>query len=448
MPVIDLLRKSMDNNAWSTERWRLALVVFIGFLGGLITGHWLVSLLISMSAYIAWLLYKLRELHLWLVKGAKPDLMPDSNGILEKITQQIQNVHKKSNRRKDRMEKLLKRLQGIIAGLPYATVVLNENNEIDWANNVANDYLHIDNAIDRGQRLDNLLRLPSIHTLLENKSNNEIEINLPANDIGISRQLAIQIIPVQSDLKLLIARDISERNNIIKMRKNFIANASHELRTPLTVIAGYLEIMQEDEHFPEHLQPALHSSADQSIRMQRIIEDLLMLSRLENSELNDETSSIINMPSILERVYADENTLIRNDSHTLKKDIDSAIKIKGSEAELMSVCSNLVHNAVRHTQDGTTISIEWKLNPTGEACLTIKDTGQGIPAEHIAHLTERFYRVDKGRSRDKGGTGLGLAIVQHIVQRHNGKLEIHSEIGKGSEFSVTFPVNRVVTDTH
>ena len=261
------------------------------------------------------------------------------------------------------------------------------------------------------------------------------------------KQIAIQVIPVQEGLKLLIARDISERINIYRMRKNFIANASHELRTPLTVIAGYLEIMQEDDSFPQNLQPAVLAATDQSIRMQRIIEDLLTLSRLENSELNDvNSSSIINVPSILNRVYEDESALITNQSHTIKKDIDEKLKLKGSDAEIISVCSNLVHNAVRHTKDGTKITIRWQLNSENQACLCIQDNGQGIPAEHIAHLTERFYRVDKGRSRDKGGTGLGLAIVQHIVQRHGGKLTINSTVGKGSEFIACFPEVRVSID--
>ena len=444
----------MDNSDWSIERWRIVLVLFLAFLGGILTGYWLISLVFALVGYIGWLLYKLSQLHTWLIKGAKPSLLPDSNGIWERITQQIQLTHKKSNRRKERMANLLKRLQGIITGLPYATVVLNENNEIDWANSLSNDYLNIDIKTDRGQRIDNLIRLPKVHKLLENNLNNnsdkdpnkEIEVSFATGDYGLERQVAIQIIPVEDGLKLLIARDISERINIHRMRKNFIANASHELRTPLTVIAGYLEIMQEDDNFPENLQPAILSASGQSIRMQRIIEDLLTLSRLENSELNDNSNSIINVPSVLERVYADETSLISNDTHIIKKDIDEKLKIKGSDAEIISVCSNLVHNAVRHTQDGTKITIQWHLNQDNEACLKIKDNGQGIPAEHIAHLTERFYRVDKGRSRDKGGTGLGLAIVQHIVQRHGGKLTINSVVGKGSEFIVCFPESRVVTD--
>jgi len=436
----------MNNDDWSIERWRIILVLFLAFLGGILTGFWLISLVFALLGYIGWLLYKLSQLHTWLIKGAKPSLLPDSNGLWERITQQIQLTHKKSDRRKERMANVLKRLQGIITGLPYATVVLNENNEIDWANAHSNEYLHIDIKKDRGQRIDNLIRLPEVHKLLENNSTKEIEVSFSTGDYGLERQVAIQVIPVEDGLKLLIARDISERINIHRMRKNFIANASHELRTPLTVIAGYLEIMQEDDDFPTNLQPAIQSASDQSIRMQRIIEDLLTLSRLENSDLNDNSNNIINVPSVLERVYADETSLIENDTHVIEKDIDENLKLKGSDAEIISVCSNLVHNAVRHTQDDTKITIQWQLNQDNEACLKITDNGQGIPAEHIVHLTERFYRVDKGRSRDKGGTGLGLAIVQHIVQRHGGKLVINSMVGKGSEFIACFPSSRVVTN--
>jgi len=436
----------MDKNDWSLERWRIAAILFFAFFCGLISGYWLLSLVFVLIGYIAWLLYKLNQLYEWFSSGAKPATLPDSNGIWEGITEEIQLMHRKSVRRKKRMSSVLKRSQGIITALPYATVVLKNNNEIDWANALSYDYLNVDIKKDKGKKLDTLLGLPAVNKILEGNVNSEIEVSLSADDYGHEKQLAIQLIPVEGDFKLLIARDISERDLINKMRKNFIANASHELRTPLTVISGYLEIMQDDRSFPEHLTSALKSSSDQSIRMQRIIEDLLTLSRLENSELNDKNSSIINVPSILERVTADERTLINNDSHIIEINVDKTIKIKGAEGELLSVCSNLIHNAVRHTQDGTKITVKWKLNESKEACFMVSDTGQGIPQEHIKHLTERFYRVDKGRSREKGGTGLGLAIVQHIVQRHSGKLTIKSEVGQGSEFSVTFPENRVFID--
>jgi two-component system phosphate regulon sensor histidine kinase PhoR len=411
----------------------------------MLSGYWLISLVISLSGYASWLLFKLYQLHKWLEKGAKPSQLPDSDGIWERIAQQIQLTQKKSDRRKKRMATVLKRLQGIITALPYATVVLNGYNEIDWANKIAKEYFNIDIKRDRGQRLNNLIRLPEVQKILATNSHKEIEISFSKGEYGLEQQLALQIIPVEGDLKLLIARDISERINLHKMRKNFIANASHELRTPLTVIAGYLEILQEDDNLAKDLKPAIMAAAEQSVRMQRIIEDLLTLSRLENSDLNDDSSNIINVPSVLEKICVDEGTLIINGTHTIETAIDDSLKIKGSDAEIISVCSNLIHNAMRHTQDGTTVIVTWRKSEEGQGCLSVKDNGQGIPAEHLAHLTERFYRVDKGRSRDKGGTGLGLAIVQHIIQRHGGMFNINSEVGKGSEFEVCFPANRVVT---
>ena len=339
------------------------------------------------------------------------------------------------------MTRLLRRSQDIISGLPYATVVLNGHNEIDWANKTSAEYLNIKTKKDRGQRIDNLLRLPALYKLLSKNTHDEIEVSLPQSG---GRKLALQLIPIQHDLKLLIAQDISERAHIQQMRKNFIANASHELKTPLTVIAGYLEIMSSDENLPEHMQTAVQSASDQSARMQLIIEDLLTLSRLENSELNNKSNTIIDMSTILQDLCDEQSKLILGNTHTIETDIDSGLSLNGSEAEIISVCSNLIQNAIRHTKNGTQIKVEWKKMSSGRACFTVRDNGQGIAMEHIAHLTERFYRVDKGRSQGKGGTGLGLAIVQHIILRHGGKLSIRSAVGKGSTFAAFFPVDRVV----
>ncbi|MEE9344075.1 MAG: phosphate regulon sensor histidine kinase PhoR [Methylococcales bacterium] len=431
----------MHSSYWTIEYWRITLVLFIAVLGGMLSGYWQVSLTVSLIGYIAWLLYKLHQLQDWLKKGAKSLHYPDSNGIWERITQQIQSVQKKNNVRKKTMTRLLRRSQDIISGLPYATVVLNGHNEIDWANKTSAEYLNIKTKKDRGQRIDNLLRLPALYKLLSKNTHDEIEVSLPQSG---GRKLALQLIPIQHDLKLLIAQDISERAHIQQMRKNFIANASHELKTPLTVIAGYLEIMSSDENLPEHMQTAVQSASDQSARMQLIIEDLLTLSRLENSELNNKSNTIIDMSTILQDLCDEQSKLILGNTHTIETDIDSGLSLNGSEAEIISVCSNLIQNAIRHTKNGTQIKVEWKKMSSGRACFTVRDNGQGIAMEHIAHLTERFYRVDKGRSQGKGGTGLGLAIVQHIILRHGGKLSIRSAVGKGSTFAAFFPVDRVV----
>ena len=422
---------------WGPERWRFLLVIFAGFLGGLLSDYWQGSFILALLAYIAWLLYKLEQLHHWLEKGSSLKNVPDSDSIWERITYHILNTKKKSNIRKQRMSNLLKRFQGIITSLPYATVVLTGNNEIDWANKASAQLLRLNLKTDRGQRIENLFRVPKLHKLLDKNKQKEIEITSPYNDHS---KLAIQLIPIEKNLKLLIARDISERVQLQDMRKSFIANASHELRTPLTVIAGYLEIMQADNNLPESLQAAVNFAAEQSSRMQGIIEDLLTLSRLENSELDKEKITDINMAKLIETICENENSL-DNHSHIIIKQLDDSLTIKGIELELASVCTNLIHNAIRYTPAETEINISWQQVNNSEAVFIVADKGDGIAPEHLSHLTERFYRVDKGRSRDSGGTGLGLAIVQHIVQRHGGLLKIESQLGKGSTFRVVFSLH-------
>ncbi len=431
----------MEHDYWSLERWRFALVLFGGFLGGLLTGFWLVSFIIALVGYIVWLLFKLQQLHNWLEKGGKTSSVPDSDGIWERINFHIRTTQKRSDRRKERMATLLKRFQGIITNLPYATVVLTKNNEIDWANKLSIDLLRIDIKKDRGQRLENLIRDPKAQKLLINNKQHEIEISAPHDK---QLKLSLQLIPIEGDLKLFIARDISERVHLQQMRRNFIANASHELRTPLTVIAGYLEMLQMNKDLPETLVPAVESASEQSSRMQSIIEDLLTLSRLENSELTEDENEILSLAKIIQSTCDNESALDAN-NHPLDLNVlDETLKLKGSQSEIVSICSNLIHNAFRYTPAGTEIKITWKRLVSGEGLFSVKDKGQGIAPEHLAHLTERFYRVDKGRSQEAGGTGLGLAIVQHIIQRHGGRLEIKSTVGKGSTFSVYFPAERVL----
>ncbi len=427
----------MDSSYWRIERWRLFLVLFLALLGGLVSGHWAISMAIALAGYIGWLLFKLRELVAWLEQGASPLQVPDSNGIWERISFYIQALQKKSEKRKKAMSRLLKRSQGIVGALPYAAVLLNKSNEIEWANQAAQHSLNISNKRDRGQRLENLLRLPEVYTLLNENARREIELVYPP---GSGYHLAIQIIPIKKGPRLLIARDVSEHVRLQQMRRNFIANASHELRTPLTVVSGYLEMMQQDESLPEHLHQPVDAALNQAHHMQQIIEDLLILSRLESANPNLDDMEVIDMPALLHKQCLDTAKHLSASSHTIDSDIDPALHTKGIPAEITSVCNNLVSNAIRHTPPGTHIRITWQKNPEGNACLSVIDNGEGIAAEHIPLLSERFYRIDKGRSRETGGTGLGLAIVQHIMQRHAGRLFIESTVGKGSRFSACFPV--------
>jgi len=423
------------------EIGRIAVVLFMTVLGGMLSGYWLASLCIALIGYIAWLFYKLHQLYTWLLGGAKRRNISDSDGIWEAINYQIQLIQARSKKRKKRMATMLSRSRKIIGGLPYATVVLNGNNEIDWANKKSEQLLRISKQRDRGQRIDNLLRIPVISNNINKKKQVDIKIDAPR---GANKQLAIQLIPVAPTLKLLIARDISEQVYVQEMRKNFIANASHELSTPLTVIFGYLEIIKASPDLPEPLQKGANAAFDQALRMKQIIEDLLRLSRLENSNALAQSDSTIDMALLLSRLCSEAVEAVAERNYRIETDLDPYLRLRGSESEISSLCSNLLHNAIRHTPPGTNVQVEWRKNLLNEAILMVKDDGPGIPQKHLPHVTERFYQVDQGRSNSKGGSGLGLAIVQHIIQRHDGKFDIQSTYSKGSTFTVSFAEDRVV----
>ena len=432
----------MDSSYWRMERWRLVLVLFLAMGGGLLSGQWFASLALVLAGYVGWLLFKLHELLGWLEQGASAKSLPDCNGIWERIVFHVQSLQRKNAKRKKAMSRLLKRSQSIVSALPYAAVLLNDDHEIDWANKAAKHYLNIDNRKDRGFRIENLLRIPELYTLLKKQSKDEIEVVYPP---ASGRYLAIRLVMIKKGPQLLIARDVSERVHLQETRRNFIANASHELRTPLTVVSGYLEMLQSDEALPEHLQPAVRAAAGQASQMQQIIEELMTLSRLESSMPAPADQSLVDMPALLETECLPVAARLAGDTHSLHADIDPALKIRGVPSEIISVCNNLVGNAIRHTPPGTSVTIEWKRVAQGRACLAVRDDGDGIAAQHLPHLTERFYRVDNSRSRKTGGTGLGLAIVDHIMRRHGGRLLIESEVGKGSVFSACFPLDEPST---
>ncbi|MDC9726408.1 MAG: phosphate regulon sensor histidine kinase PhoR [Candidatus Thioglobus sp.] len=418
----------MKPSIWSIERSRLFIVILATLVGGLLTNEWLISLTLSLFFYIIWMYHKLQQFYNWIANGTKQDNAPDSDGIWDKINYQVLQTKNKSNNRKKRMNALLKRSQRILRGFPYAAIVLNKNNEIDWNNKKSGLLLNIIKN-DRGQRINNLIRSPKLYKLLSSaEDGSEVEIESPRDS---STQLLLKLIEIGPGSRLLIARDITQRNKTLEMRKNFISNASHELRTPLTVISGYLEMIKEDDSLPKALADSIDASYDQSERMRNIIEDLLTLSRLESTDDIQDISVDIDMNKIINHVCQDfEQKII--------VEIDTDKIIHGVETEIISLCTNLIQNAMLYTPKGTKIIVKWYEDENDRLCIDVQDFGKGIPEKHIAHLTERFYRVDKGRSKEQGGTGLGLAIVNHIAHRHNGVLNIDSQFGVGSTFTVCF----------
>ena len=425
---------------WNIEMRRLLWVSASGLALAFLTGQWLFSLLTVTVSYIAWTLYKLRQLQLWLIKGQKPEDMPDSDGAWEQIAYLIHKAKQKSAKRKKQQTDLLMRFNNILSVLPDAAILLDERNHIQWANKAAGHLLNINEKTDLGHRLDNLVRNPDVQKGLTEDTDKDIRFPSPRDE---NTTLSARILPVQGGLRLLNVRDISQRIQLQKTRKAFIANASHELRTPLTVMMGYVELCESDPELPEHLLFPLQQSREQAHRMQQIINDMLTLSRLENQENAPLTGKAVNIPQLLHSSTAALTHTLASDTHEIISEINDKILVNGSESDINSVITNLLGNAVQHTPAGTEIRVTWRLKKNGYACLLVEDNGPGIPREHLPHLTERFYRVDSSRSRESGGTGLGLAIVKHVMQRHDGYLTIRSRPGH-TRFQIYFPPERVI----
>lgn len=425
---------------WRIEIQRVLWISGTGFALAFITGHWLPSLLIVALCYIAWMLFKLRQLQRWLINGQSPETMPDSDGAWEQIAYLIHKAQQKSAERKKKQLDLLMRFNNILSALPDGAVLLDETNHIQWANKSASALLGIHEKTDLGERIDNLVRNPDLHKALEESSDKEIRFIGPQDD---NLTLSASILPVQVGLRLLSVRDISQSINLQKTRKAFIANASHELRTPLTVLMGYLELFESEPHLPASMLSALQQAREQAERMNQIIHDMLTLSRLENQEYAPTVGKTVHVPELIDSIATSISDTLGSETHTIDTHVDKTLLVSGIEQDIVSVINNLLANAVRHTPAGTHIRVEWRRRKSGHACLIVEDNGPGIPKEHIPHLAERFYRVDTGRSRANGGTGLGLSIVKHVMQRHNGYLHITSQPGQ-TIFQACFPPFRVL----
>ena len=285
---------------------------------------------------------------------------------------------------------------------------------------------------DNGQNILNLLRYPEFTQYLKTR-----DFSRPLNLVlNTGRHLEIRVMPYTHKQLLMVARDVTQMHQLEGARRNFFANVSHELRTPLTVLQGYLEMMNEQPLEGAVREKALHTMREQTQRMEGLVKQLLTLSKIEAAPthlLNEK----VDVPMMLRVVEREAQTLSQK-KQTFTFEIDNGLKVSGNEDQLRSAISNLVYNAVNHTPEGTHITVRWQRVPHG-AEFSVEDNGPGIAPEHIPRLTERFYRVDKARSRQTGGSGLGLAIVKHAVNHHESRLNIESTVGKGTRFSFVIP---------
>jgi len=318
--------------------------------------------------------------------------------------------------------------------------VLRRDNAIEWMNEAAATLLGLNLVRDIGQRVDNLLRPPAFVEYLQSGDYHEpLVLSSPVDNASI---MQIYIVPYGDNQRLLIARDITKLHRLEVMRRDFIANVSHELSTPLTVISGYLESLVGKTRKPEQIEQALRQMQQQTERMRNLVNDLLQISRLEMNEIQEDESDV-NVPAMLHGLLADARMLGGERRHEIVLEVDETVWLHGVNQYLYSAFANLVRNAVQYTPGGGRIVIRWYASAAG-ACFSVEDNGIGIPPHLIPRLTERFYRVDTGRSRSVGGTGLGLSIVKHVLRNHQAALEVRSAPGQGSTFLCRFPPSRVV----
>jgi two-component system, OmpR family, phosphate regulon sensor histidine kinase PhoR len=423
---------------WKNELQRIAGVVLIGLLLGALSGNLAAGLLLSFLVYLGWHLYNMYRLVGWL-RDSKRFQPPEASGIWDEVFEQIFRLQQRNRKRKRNLRRMLKRFHKITVALPDATVELRPNSdEIEWWNNAASRYLGFQYPRDAGQRISNLIRNPEFLDYLHSgDEQGEIEMPSPQNE---ALTLRVRIIRYSQNRRLLVARDVTRLQSLERTRQDFVANVSHELRSPLTVVVGYLETLL-DHDVDETFAAQLRSMRSQTERMNRIVSDLMLLSRLE-SEDPQQNIEDIDVPRIIDAIVDNAGALSGSAEHMFELDIDRGLCIQGHESELYSAFSNLVFNAVRYTPEGGRIHISWK-QINDEPVFSVRDSGVGIAPHHIPRLTERFYRVDTGRSRASGGTGLGLAIVKHVLLRHQGRLEIDSELGRGSSFSCRFSPEQI-----
>ena len=405
------------------EIFGITLLVFT--LIGLIAGNVTFWLLIAALAYVAWNFYNLNRLTKWLSSPTKK--IPETVGVWDEVYYQLYHLYQRQRKAKRKLTSIVTRFQESTQALPYATIVLNKDKEIEWFNNAAMKMFSLNSGYDVGQRIDNLIRIPKFAQYISaEKFDGQMEFELD------DQRVLLTITPYGSGQYLLGAHDVTQRRKLDIMRRDFIANASHELRTPLTVISGYLEAVQDVAD--EKMKLPMERIKEQADRMQIILEELISLSRLESSDSIEDPEEI-DLPDLLEEVY-NEAVSFDQGKHNIERHCDAAT-ITGSREELRTVFSNLMTNAARYSEEGTTIRLFCKQHD-GFTSVGVVDNGIGISYEHIHRLTERFYRVDPGRSREQGGTGLGLAIVKHILDRHNATLSVKSRPGEGSVFECNF----------
>lgn len=438
--------------------WRISFFLF-GQLAGAGLGWWqggvwgaALGTAVAVWVWFIWDLVRGARVLLWLREGEIAKT-PDMRGVWGEATDRMRRLLRNQQAQVRASENRLQEILDALQASPNGVVLLDAQGRIEWCNQIAATQFGFDAQRDLLQSIGNLLRNPEFTAYFSARDFStdvvlEGRLSTPSRPVRIS----VHLHPYGDGRTLLLSRDVTALEQADAMRRDFVANVSHEIRTPLTVLTGFVETLQTLALNPDERARYLGMMAQQALRMQSVVQGLLTLSRLEGSPLPG-MAEWTSVQSLLQRCEEEARALsvlltqAQQRPHVMQFPAAQALQLQGdiagAPAELQSALSNLISNAVRYTPAGGTIVVEWVRQADGSALFSVRDTGPGIAPEHIPRLTERFYRVDRSRSRETGGTGLGLAIVKHVLQRHGATLDITSTLGKGSVFSVTFPANRL-----
>ena len=418
------------------------------FFGGIVGALSVAAVTLFGQAVV--LLWRTHRLDEWL-SAPQLKLDPPWQGVWLEISSRVQRLLLLQEKQVALHEKRLKDFLLAIQASPNGVVLLDEDSRIEWCNDTAATHLGLNAQKDRMQHIVHLVRDPVFAKYFA-QEDHKTEAVIDARSLSVTnaRKLSVQLHAYGDGRFLLLSRDITALAQADAMRRDFVANVSHEIRTPLTVLSGFVETLQTIPLEAADTQHYLQLMSVQSERIQSLVADLLTLSQLEGSQAPIAQEKVLLLP-LMAQIQADALALTellaaKGDGpiHQIVMETVPEAALLGSRSELVSAVSNLVNNAIRYTPLGGRIHLHWSLTPQG-AVFAVKDSGPGIAAEHLPRLSERFYRVDRSRSRETGGTGLGLAITKHVMQRHGGELRIESVVGQGATFSLSFPANRVIS---
>ncbi|KJY77380.1 phosphate regulon sensor protein [Vibrio coralliilyticus] len=430
----------VERLTWKKLAWELAFFYTPWVIVGWIFGHMPWLLLAATVLQLVWHLHNQMRLSAWLwdEKRLTP---PSGSGNWESLFNGIYRLQQRQRKKRKELTNLIRRFRNGAESLPDAVVVFRSEGNIVWCNKLAQHLLGFRWPDDSGQPISNLIRTPDFIKYLNKQDFSEpLEMRSPLN---VERMLELRIVPYTEGEHLMVVRDVSQLKQLEGMRRNFFANVSHELRTPMTVLQGYLEMTEDPDMVVGPMWTKAHGvMTEQLNRMNSLVNQLLTLSKIEAAPMH-ELEDVVNVPAMLDVLEKEAASLSGDQQHKLNFDIDNSLRVLGDEDQLRSAISNLVYNAVKYTPAGADVRVRWYQTAQG-ACLEVEDGGEGIEPQHLHRLTERFYRVDKARSRDTGGSGLGLAIVKHALTHHDSHLEIQSEVGVGSKFSFVLSPRLVV----